>query len=119
MFIFIRSYFFFFNYLFKETLFFSSNNLEIYLNTISFPEFTKGKRKTFDGGITEKELLIALQSMENKKSRGNDGLKKEFYITFWNEVKAPFLLATEKAYLVKQLSTSQKQTVIKLIEKRT
>ena len=98
---------------------FSRNNLETYLNTISFPELTKGKSKTLDGRITEKELLIALQSMENNKSPGNDGLTKEFYTTFWNEVKAPFLLAIEKAYLVKQLNTSQKQTVIKLIEKRT
>ena len=98
---------------------FSSNNLEIYLNTISFPEFTKGKSKTLDGGITEKELLIALQSMENNKSPGNDGLTKEFYITFWNKLKAPILLAIEKAYLVKQPSTSQEQAVIKLIEKKT
>ena len=41
---------------------------------------------------------------------------KEFYITFWNEIKAPLLLAIEKAYFVKQLSASQKQAVIKLIK---
>ena len=55
--------------------------------------------------------------MENKKSPGNDGLTKKFYITFWNELKTPLLLAIEKAYLVKQLSESQKQAVIRLIEK--
>ena len=54
--------------------------------------------------------------MENNKSPGNDGLTKEFYITFWNEVKAPLLLALEKGYLVKQLSTLPKQAVIKLIK---
>ena len=101
----------FFNYLHKETLSFSSNNLGTYQNTISFPKLTKEKSKTL-------ELLIALQSMENNKSPGNDGLTKEFYITFWNEVKVPLLLAIEKAYLVKQLSASQKQAVIKFIEKR-
>ena len=56
--------------------------------------------------------------MENNKSPGNDGLTKELYITFWNEVKAPLLMAIEKTYLVNQLSTSQKQVVIKLIKKR-
>ena len=56
--------------------------------------------------------------MENNKSLGNDGLTKEFYITFWNEVKTPLLLATEKAYLIKQLSTSQNQAVIKSIENK-
>ena len=85
----------------KETISFSSNTLETYLNTISFPKLTKEKSKTLDAGITEKELLIALQSMENNKSPENDGLTKEFYITLWNKVKAPLLLAIEKAYLVK------------------
>ena len=108
----------FFNYLYKETLSFSSNNLETYLNTISFPKLTKGKSKTLDGGITENELFIALRSMENNKSPGNDGITKEFYITFWNEIKTTLLLAIEKPYLVKQLSASQKQAVIKLIEKK-
>ena len=41
--------------------------------------------------------------MENNKSPGNDGLTKEFYITFWNEVKIPLLLAIEKASLVKEV----------------
>ena len=103
----------------KETISFSSNTLETYLNTISFPKlFTKEKSKTLDAGITEKELLIALQSMENNKSPENDGLTKEFYITLWNKVKAPLLLAIEKAYLVKHLNASEKQAVIKLIGKK-
>ena len=84
---------------------------------MSFPKLTKEKRKTLDRGIAKK-LFIALQSMENNKSPGNDELTKEFQITFWNEAKAPLLLATEKAYLEKQLSTSQKQAVTKLIEKK-
>ena len=90
----------FFNYLCKETFSFSNANLETYLNAISFPKLTKENSETLDGGTTEKELLIALESMENNKSG------KEFYITFWNEVKMPLLLAIEKAYLVKQLSAS-------------
>ena len=105
--------------MYKETSF-SSNKLETYLNTISFPKLTKEKSETLDGRITDKELLIALQSMKNNKSPGNDGLTKVFHITFWNEIKAPLLLAIEKAYLVKQLSASQKPVVIKLLDsKRT
>ena len=56
--------------------------------------------------------------MENNKSPGNDGLTKEFYIAFSNEVKAPLPLVIEKSSLVKQLSPPQKQAVIKLIEKK-
>ena len=97
----------FFNFLCKETFSFSNANLETQLNTISFLKLTKENNQTLDGRTTEEELLIALESMENNKS-GNDGLTKEFYITFWNEVKMPLLLAIEKAYLVKQLSASKK-----------
>ena len=56
--------------------------------------------------------------MENNKSPGNDGLTKDYYITFWSEINLPLLLAIEKAYPLKQLSASQKQAVIKLIEKK-
>ena len=83
-----------------------------------FPKLTKEKSETLDGGITEKELFTALQMMENNKSPGNNGLTKEFYVTFWNEVKASLLLGVEKAYLVKQLNVPQKQAVIKLIKKK-
>ena len=62
----------FFNCLYKETSF-SSANLETYLNTLSFPKLTKEKRERLDGGITEEELLIALQSINNNKSPGNEG----------------------------------------------
>ena len=90
--------------MYKETSSFSSNNLETYLNAILFPKLTKEKSKTLYGGITEKELPIALQSMENNKQPGNDGLTKKLYVTFWNEVKVLLLLTTEKPYLVKQFS---------------
>ena len=56
--------------------------------------------------------------MEINKSPGNDGLTKEFYETFWDYVKVPLLLSFNMAFLKKELSTSQKQAVIKLIEKK-
>ena len=43
---------------------------------------------------------------------------KEFYEAFWDHVKVPLLLF-KMAFLKKELRTSQKQAVIKFIEKRT
>ena len=103
--------------IYQETLSFSDANLKTYLNTISFAKLTKEKSETLDNGITEKEPFIVLQSMESNKSPRNHGLTKELYITFWREVKIPLLLVIEKAYFVNQLSASQKQAVIELIEK--
>ena len=63
-------------------------------------------------------MLKALKSMQNNKYPGNDGLTKEFYETFWNEIKNPFMNSVMEAREKKKLSTSQPQAVIKLIEKK-
>ena len=54
-------------------------------------------------------------SMQNNKSPGDDGLTKEYLATFWEDA---FSYSCRTAKLKKELSTSQKQAVIKLIEKK-
>ena len=56
--------------------------------------------------------------MENKKTPGNNGLSKEFYEVFWNDVKPPLLASINGTFVEEELSTSQKQVVIKLIGKK-
>ena len=53
--------------------------------------------------------------MKNSNTTGNDRLTKEFYETFWNELKTP-PIESNRALYTKILSTSQRQAVIKLIE---
>ena len=55
--------------------------------------------------------------MQNDKSPGNDGLTKEFYETFWDELKEIFVNSVKEAKEIGRLSTSQRQVIIKLIEK--
>ena len=50
------------------------------------------KRELCEGELTEKEVKDALNKMENNKTPGNDGLTKEFFETFWLEIKLPLLL---------------------------
>ena len=71
-----------------------------------------------ENNLTEDELLFTLKSMQNNKIPGNDGLTKEFYETFWNEIKIVFLKSLKHAKEKGQLSISQRQAVIKLIEKK-
>ena len=54
---------------------------------------------------------------DNNKSPGNDGLTKEFYQTFWQDVKDIFFNSLEESKQLKYLCTSQHQAIIKLFEK--
>ena len=56
--------------------------------------------------------------MQNDKSPGNNGLTKEFYETFWDELKEIFVISVREAKEIGHLSTSQRQVIIKLIEKK-
>ena len=51
--------------------------------------------------------------MPKNKLSGNEGLTKEFYKAFWNDLRIPLLLSVKKAFKAGELSTSQKQAVIK------
>ena len=59
-----------------------------------------------------------MKSIENDKYPGNDGLTKEFYVTFWGDIKATFISPLKQAKERKELSISQRQAIIKLIEKK-
>ena len=60
-----------------------------------------------------------MKSMNNNKTPDYDGLTKEFYKTFWDELKIPFMKSINKAFHTKILSIPRRQAVIKLIEKKT
>ena len=62
--------------------------------------------------------LGALISMKNGKTPGNDGLTKEFYVYFFGELGMLLLKSLNYSHLVGELSTSQKQAVVPLIEKK-
>ena len=68
--------------------------------------------------LIEDELSISLKSILNNKTTGKDGLTKEFWKTFWNEIKYVFLKPPKQDKEKSQLSISQYQAVIKLIEEK-
>ena len=66
---------------------------------------TQEQSQKCDGETTEEE-------MPTNKSPGNDGITKEFYEAFWDDLNVSLLLSVNKAFEVGELSTPQKQAVI-------
>ena len=65
----------------------SSCNL---LNDLTVPSLTTEQLLSCEGNLTEKEIYNSFISFENNKSPGNDGLTKELYCAFWDDIKDTF-----------------------------
>ena len=108
----------FFKNLFTQKLSVCEENVTKFLDQIFLPKLNNEQIFEWEGFINEEELFSALKSMENEKSPGNDGLTKEFYETFWQDLKTPHLESIRHSYLIDKLTVSQNQAVIKLIGKK-
>ena len=75
-------------------------------------------REKCEGLITEEECKIVINSTAKNKSPGNDGLPIEFYVHFWNEIKKILIDSFNYSYEKKELSSSQKQAIITLLNKQ-
>ena len=86
-----------------------------FLREISLPILNQEAKKVCDEEISEQVVILALKSFSNNKSPENDGLTKEFYETFWEELKQPFMNLLNQAKVSKKLVTYQRQAVIKFL----
>ena len=59
-----------------------------------------------------------MKNMQTTKSPRNDGLTKAFYEGFWDEMKELLISSATEAKHRGELSISQRQAIIKLIEKK-
>ena len=71
-----------------------------------------------DNELSEKALYMSLMSMQNNKSPGNNGLTKEFFVTFWYDIEDALINSRCIAKLEKELSPTQRQAIVKLMEKK-
>ena len=80
----------FYKNLFKKNVSKSDSEKKSFLDIIALANLTS----SFDiceSKITEKNLITALKSMPYGKSPGHDGLTKEFYEHFWDDLKFYFI----------------------------
>ena len=108
----------FYKKLFQKSVFKSADEISQFLESVKLPKITNEDISVCEKDITENDLFLSLRAMENDKSPGNDGLTKEFYETFWTEIKNPLLNSITFARITNQVSISQYQAIIKLREKK-
>ena len=88
-----------------------------YLENISTPKLLENETLQCEGKPTLKECWDALVSMGSNKLPGNDGLSKNFYVCFFAEVGSLLVSTLNICHDKVELTSSQKQAVITLIEK--
>ena len=108
----------FYQNLFREKLSISKECIQSFLHKVSLSKLNENQTLKCEGAITESGLLKALTSSDNDKSLGNDDITKEFYTKLWDVVKEPLCASIQQSFIVRELSTSQKQAIIKLIKKK-
>ena len=92
--------------------------MENSFSDVNIPKLSENQAKFCEESLTEKDLYNSLENMQSDKSPGNVGLTKEFYKMFWTELKEIFVYSVSETKEKGILNASQRQRVIKLIEKR-
>ena len=87
---------------FYETLFKTGEQknaieMETFFSDDDIPKFSEDQAKLCEENLTKKDFYNSLKRMQSDKSPGNDGLTKEVYETFWNELKEIFIDSVSEA----------------------
>ena len=96
----------------------SNNSLDKFLKSVSVPNLTEEQKEKCEKKLTIGECFNTLKTFQNNKTPGNDGLTAEFYQTFWPILGKHLVECFNYAHEHGELSNSQKQAVITLLEKK-
>ena len=87
------------------------------LDNIKTPKLNQEEKTICDGVLTIEECYGTLKTFNANKTPGNDGLSVEFYKQFWYLVGKPMVQCFNTAFKEGELSTSQRQAVITILDK--
>ena len=62
-----------------------------FLNDLNIPALSEDQKKFCAGKISAEECFRLLDSFDNNKTPGNDGIPIEFYKTFWSVITDSFI----------------------------
>ena len=102
----------------NDTLSPPENILSSFLGNPDIPKLSESDAQVCEGKLTISECFKSLQLFQNNKSPGNDGLTVEFYKAFWQVLGKLMVDSLNYSYDHGELSNSQKEAIITLIEKK-
>ena len=94
------------------------DSIKSFLNNLSIPQLSEQQKLSCEGQITIEECKKILETFQNNKSPGNDGIPIEFYKNCWDLICQLFINCINESFVKEEMSNSQKQAVITLIEKQ-
>lgn len=107
----------FYQQLYSSQLTKTKEQIKEYLSNINTKTLSEDEKESCEGPLTNEECLRAVKSFKKNKSPGNDGLTAEFYLKMWPIIGNILVRAANVANQKGELSTSQKQAVITLLDK--
>ena len=108
----------FYSNLYKRKSTKTINECKQFLQQIQLPALSDIQNEILKKPLTKRELEISLKNSQNGKSPGNDGLTREFYVVFWRNISDCLYQSLVDGKAKGFLSPSQRQAIIKLLEKR-
>lgn len=89
-----------------------------FLNKVDIPKINEDLKLSCEGLLTVNETYNILITFADNKTPGNDGLPAEFYKWFWPLLGKQLTQCLNYSFEYSQLSSSQSQAVITLIQKK-
>ena len=78
-------------------------------------KLSKDQSRQLNKFISEEEMIKALKAMKNNKSPGEDGITKEFYITFLEDIKDELCEMFNNIIFKKEMRQSLRNAIITLL----
>ena len=95
-----------------------AQNISSFLSELNIPKLSEEQKRSCEGRILSEECFRLLDSFHNNKTSGNDGIPIAFYKDFWHLISDSSIKCANECFDKAEMSFSQKQAVITLIEKK-
>lgn len=97
----------YFGHIYENKSVFTESECLQFISQAKTNKLNEKERMEAEGHLTIQECYNSLKTMGSNKTPGNDGLSKEFYMSFWNELGRDMVDSLNHSFDQGQLSTTQ------------